>query len=149
MIDQNQLLLMALRQQQPQPQPQMQFAMNAKDPLGGPMDKPMLDAGGAGGPMPATPSGQFPQGYYEKIPQEMRLQRTGVSHPGFRWQVYDKQTGKAVGDPYSNASRARGRVDKLDNNYGAYRYGHKAVPASDMTEEEQNLLQKYGIDLGK
>lgn len=54
-------------------------------------------------------------------PLEHRLKGTGVSHPGYVWDVVDKQTGKVVGT-YNNSRRATTRVDKLDNEYGAYRY---------------------------
>ena len=144
-----------------------QYAMNVRnDPFGG---KP--DVGGAAGPMtrpmaqitkpidkfkspaappmaPSVPKSVFPEGYYDKVPQEQRLSGTGISHPGFRWQIYDKG-GAPVGEPYANSRRATNRLDKLDNAYGGYRYSKKAIPASSMTEDEQKMLQKYGIDLGK
>lgn len=44
-----------------------------------------------------------------------------------QYEVYDRQTGVAVGKPYSDAKRARTRRDKLDNEYGAYRYGVRPV----------------------
>ena len=41
--------------------------------------------------------------------------------------IIDKQTGKQVGKPYKNGAQASRRVDKLDNQYGAYRYIRKAI----------------------
>ena len=40
------------------------------------------------------------------------------------YRIVDKQTGQQVGKPYSYEQRKRcwHRVDKLDNQYGAYRY---------------------------
>lgn len=40
-----------------------------------------------------------------------------------QYAVYDKHTGAQVGKPYSSRARAAARRDKLDNEYGAYRYG--------------------------
>lgn len=37
------------------------------------------------------------------------------------YQVIDKQTGKIMGE-YKTAVSARRRADKLDNQYGGYRY---------------------------
>ena len=44
-----------------------------------------------------------------------------------RWRVWDMHDKKFVSAPYSNKKRARSRVDKLDNEYGAYRYTVKEV----------------------
>lgn len=38
-----------------------------------------------------------------------------------KFVVIDRQTGLTVGT-YGTSKRARNRVDKLDNEYGAYRY---------------------------
>lgn len=43
------------------------------------------------------------------------------------YQVYDRQTGKLMGKPVSSLSQARKKVDRLDNEYGGYRYGYKRV----------------------
>lgn len=45
--------------------------------------------------------------------------------------IIDQQTKRQVGKPYSNASRARARADKLDNDYGAYRYTARPVYAAE------------------
>jgi len=37
--------------------------------------------------------------------------------------VYDRHTGEQVGKTYTSRVRATARRDKLDNEYGAYRYG--------------------------
>lgn len=42
--------------------------------------------------------------------------------------VYDRHTGRVMGKPYTSLSRARRRVDALDNAYGAYRYGVRPAP---------------------
>lgn len=63
---------------------------------------------------------------------------TGISHPGYRHDIVDKQTGKVVGVAYSNKRRAYTRVDKLDNEYGGYRYRvetRKARPG-ELTDKE-------------
>ena len=39
------------------------------------------------------------------------------------YYVIDRHTRKPVGKPYKSKARARARVDVLDNEYGAYRYG--------------------------
>jgi hypothetical protein len=44
--------------------------------------------------------------------------------------VVDRQTGLQVGKPYTSKSRARNRVDKLDNEYGAYRYTVRSLEVS-------------------
>jgi hypothetical protein len=45
-----------------------------------------------------------------------------------RWAIVDRHTRVQVGALYTSKSRARARADKLDNEYGAYRY---AVVAED------------------
>ena len=43
------------------------------------------------------------------------------------YQVYDRHTGLSVGKPLATRVAASRKVDRLDNAYGAYRYGVKAV----------------------
>lgn len=43
------------------------------------------------------------------------------------YEVYDTRTGKKVSGPYLSIKRARAAVDRLDNKYGGYRYGHRKV----------------------
>lgn len=43
------------------------------------------------------------------------------------WQIVDRHTKAVVSALYGNSSRARARADKLDNQYGAYRYGTETV----------------------
>lgn len=43
------------------------------------------------------------------------------------YEIVDKKTGLVVGKPYSSRQRARTRADKLDNEYGAYRYYVRSV----------------------
>lgn len=44
-----------------------------------------------------------------------------------KYQVIDRKTGQNVGKPYSNKKRAKSRAEKLDLDYGAYRYGVKEI----------------------
>ena len=39
-----------------------------------------------------------------------------------KYRIKDRQTGNMVGGLYVTQRRARRRVDRLDNAYGAYRY---------------------------
>lgn len=98
--------------------------------------------GGAG---QVTSGATFPKGYHEAVPMEQRLSGKGISHPGYRWEIVDRQSGKTVGEPYTNKIRARGRMDKLDNDYGAYRYNHQAVQAQTLTKEEEAFLKEKGL----
>jgi hypothetical protein len=50
------------------------------------------------------------------------------------FEVVDSRTGKVMGKPYNSRSRARSRADKLDNEYGAYRYKVRRVGSSFMIE---------------
>lgn len=42
--------------------------------------------------------------------------------PAVRWVIIDRHTRKQIGEPYASKARARTRADKLDNEYGGYRY---------------------------
>lgn len=42
------------------------------------------------------------------------------------YQVYDRHTGKDIGKPLSLPAAIR-KVDRLDNQYGGYRYGKRAA----------------------
>ena len=44
-----------------------------------------------------------------------------------KYAVVDRHTGEQVGKAYTSKSRARSRVDALDNAYGAYRYTVKQI----------------------
>jgi hypothetical protein len=44
--------------------------------------------------------------------------------------IIDRMTGLQVGKPYTSKSRARKRVDKLDNQYGGYRYTVKTIESN-------------------
>ena len=44
--------------------------------------------------------------------------------------IMDRKTGAQVGKPYTSRSRANNRVNRLDNEYGAYRYFVKAAEVS-------------------
>ena len=54
------------------------------------------------------------------------------------FEIVDSKTGKVIGKPYSSRSRARARVDRLDNEYGAYRYKVRRVGSSFMIEGQLN-----------
>ncbi len=54
------------------------------------------------------------------------------------FEIVDSKTGKVMGKPYSSRSRARARVDRLDNEYGAYRYKVRRVGSSFMIEGQLN-----------
>jgi hypothetical protein len=54
--------------------------------------------------------------------------------PTQAYEVVDSKTGKVMGKPYNSRSRARGRADKLDNDYGAYRYKVRRVGGPDLFE---------------
>jgi len=41
--------------------------------------------------------------------------------------IIDKQTGNVISKIYKNFLRARHRADRLDNEYGAYRYIVKKI----------------------
>ena len=44
-----------------------------------------------------------------------------------KYQVVDNKTGRSVGKPHVSRQSARRKADKLDNEYGAYRYGVRMV----------------------
>lgn len=44
-----------------------------------------------------------------------------------KYAIIDRHTGEQVGKPYTSKNRARTRVDKLDNEYGCYRYSVKQI----------------------
>lgn len=90
---------------------------------------------------------RIPEGYYSKIPQEMRLSRQGISHPGYRWEVYDPQTGNVMRKDLATKSGANMSKDRLDNSYGGYRYRVRPVRAQKLTEAEEKILKDKGIDL--
>jgi hypothetical protein len=46
-----------------------------------------------------------------------------------RYQIVDRQTGQVVKE-FNNKTRARNTRDKMDNDYGAYRYLVRVAPTS-------------------
>lgn len=44
-----------------------------------------------------------------------------------KYVVIDRHTGEQVGKPYTSKNRARCRAEKLDMQYGAYRYIIKPI----------------------
>lgn len=51
-----------------------------------------------------------------------------------QYEIIDSKTGKVVGKPYASRSRASARRDRLDNDYGAYRYKVRKVGNDFVTE---------------
>lgn len=49
--------------------------------------------------------------------------RAAVNPNPVTYQVYDRHTGLNVGKPLATRAAASRKVDRLDNAYGAYRYG--------------------------
>lgn len=54
------------------------------------------------------------------------------------FEIVDSKTGKVVGKPYNSRSRARARVDRLDNEYGGYRFKVRKVGGPDLFEGTLN-----------
>ena len=94
-----------------------------------------------GGGRDIVPS-KTPPGYYDKVPQEMRLSRSSTepSHPGFRWEVFDRQTGKVMRKDVMTSVGANRTVDSLDNKYGGYRYSKRMIKTDEHTEKEAQFL---------
>lgn len=46
------------------------------------------------------------------------------------YEIIDRHTGERIGGTYQSRSRAQLRADKLDNEYGAYRYSVRLVPST-------------------
>lgn len=91
---------------------------------------------------------KLPKEYYEAVPIDRRMQRTGISHPGVRWEVYDPKTGKVMRSDIQTSSGANLSKDRLDNKYGAYRYQTRPTLATNPTDEETQFLQSKGLNLG-
>lgn len=78
------------------------------------------------------------------------------------YEIYDTQEKRVVGAPYQGAnalSRARGRADRLDNEYGGYRYtvrsrksrefhGPSYPGAANLTPEQQRTVDE-GMERGE
>jgi hypothetical protein len=94
--------------------------------------------------------GQLPEGYFDKVPIDRRLSRSGTepSHPGFRWEVYDPKTNKVMRKDIMTRSGASRTQDNLDNKYGAYRYRVRMVKAKELTENERQFLTDNNINIG-
>lgn len=93
---------------------------------------------------------KWPKGYYDKVPLEQRLSRSSTepSHPGYRWDVLDKDTGKVVRKDVMTATGARRSVDNMDNKYGGYK--HRAEPRQidegSYTQGELDFIKSNKID---
>jgi hypothetical protein len=80
--------------------------------------QPEKEGNAAGGPAgkPTEPSN----------PRLAEEKPEGATEGGQRWEVFDTRTGKVMGS-YESAKRAWRKVDKLDNEYGGYRYRVRPV----------------------
>lgn len=76
--------------------------------------------------------------------------------PQGKFRIWDKHNKTWVGKTYNNWKRARTRVDKLDNEYGGYRYNVKKVDEESITEafnntdeiileDDQNFNELFGV----
>ena len=65
------------------------------------------------------------------------------------YEVVDSKTGKVMGKPYNSRSRARGRADKLDNEYGAYRYQVRKVGGALSEQQLDELSPKVMYSYAK
>lgn len=66
--------------------------------------------------------------------------QTGTQVAATAYDIVDRHTGQVISaSPYSNAKRARARVDKLDNIYGAYRYYARPIETPDPQEVIQQI----------
>lgn len=92
---------------------------------------------------------RLPENYYEKVPMDTRLSRSGTepSHPGYRWEVYDPKTDKVMRKDIMSRSGASRTQDNLDNKYGAYRYQVRMVKAKELTEKEKKFLIDNDINI--
>lgn len=46
------------------------------------------------------------------------------------YQVYDRQTQQNMGQPCKTLRGALSKMHRLDNEYGAYRYGYRRIEAA-------------------
>jgi hypothetical protein len=51
--------------------------------------------------------------------------------------IPSRSTGQQVAGPFGSRSRANGKRDKLDNDYGAYRYTVRPVKIEEANEVRQ------------
>ena len=75
------------------------------------------------------------RGTFDPQSPDIRFSKQLISNEQARetFQIIDKHTGEQVGKNYQGKNahnRARNRVDKLDNEYGAYRYGLRDLTGS-------------------
>lgn len=112
-----------------------------------PRDKQIDAPDGGISNMAGPVSDPWPTGYLDKVPQEQRLSNKGISHPGYRWEVYDKQTGNVVRKDLTTRTGASRAQDRLDNQYGGYRYGVRSVYAKELTEAEKTFLKDNDITI--
>lgn len=56
-------------------------------------------------------------------------------------EIYDRQTNGVI-STHASLPRARNKVDKLDNEYGGYRYGVRPIARTkeEMTQGQRNLV---------
>ena len=79
-------------------------------------------------PMPTRRPATMKKGGYAEggMKAEQGVALPDMSAEKEMFEVYDKQTGDVVGT-YGSLKRASRAVDRRDNDYGGYRYGHRPV----------------------
>lgn len=94
-----------------------------------------------------TQTGDYPQGYHEAVPIEQRTATKGVSHPGYRWEVYDPINPSKVLSVHESAPQVRRAIDRRDNKYGAYKYKtrRRTATTGELTELESKFLHNSGF----
>ena len=76
--------------------------------------------------------------YFKAHPKES-IDEDGIPpvepiQPTETFEIVDSKTGKVIGKPYSSRARARARVDRLDNEYGGYRFKVRKTGGPDLFE---------------
>ena len=114
-----------------------------------PRDRQILKWDSGAESMAGPARAPWPEGYLEKVPAEQRMSLKGVSHPGFRWEVFDRQTGEVVRKGLETRGGATRSADRLDNQYGGYRYSVRnvAAKAEQLTEAEKKFLEEHKIKI--
>ncbi len=82
-----------------------------------------------------------PEGYYDKI-EATRFGGTGISHPGYRHEVYDRETGDKIGT-FSSSFRAARKI--ADTEEGSSRYQQIMVKANRLTPKETKFLKDNNL----
>lgn len=72
-------------------------------------------------------TGEFKQEALKMVHKEGFAGGGRISKAVRKWRIWDTKEKVWASKPYSNKNRARTRMDKLDNEYGAYRYQVKEI----------------------